>query len=76
MMLRTAGLLPFLSVKGLSAGFTGGISPAALTGRFGAAQLPGGWDLTGTGLSPVSPSKLGWAHVSEHFNNLCMDVVS
>src|SRR5688500_3546841 len=40
----------------LSAGFDGRISPDA------AAQLPGRWAATGTGLSPASPSWLIWTH--------------
>jgi hypothetical protein len=46
----------------LSAGFDGGISPAA------AAQLPGGWVPTRTGLAPASPTWLS-GHTSETNRN-------
>src|SRR5712691_8825368 len=59
-MLRTVGLLA-LPRRTLSAGFDGGISPSW---RFVAAQLLGGWDLTETGLSPASHSRLLWTHNS------------
>jgi len=49
------GCLPSLS-KTLSAGFSGGFSPTV------AALLPGGWDLTGTGLAPASPTRLVWMY--------------
>src|SRR5581483_10323837 len=45
---------PFL--RALTAGFDDGISPAA------AALLLGCWAITETGLSPASPSWLGWTH--------------
>src|SRR5438445_8935973 len=54
-MLRTAGLLA-RPRRALTAGFAGRISPD------GAALLLGGWDLTETGLPPVSPSELVWTH--------------
>jgi len=55
-MLRTAGLLAVPGTA-LTAGFAVRISPA------GAALLLGGWDLTETGLAPVSPSELIWTHL-------------
>src|SRR5712691_2255921 len=55
-MLRTIGLLA-LPGRTLSAGFDGGISPS---GRFVAAQLLGGWDLTETGLPPAAHARLPW----------------
>src|SRR5437899_12096169 len=59
-MLRTVGLLA-LPRRTWSAGFDGGISPSW---RFVSAQLLGGWDLTETGLSPASHSRLLWTHNS------------
>src|SRR5438876_649346 len=54
-MLRTAGLLASPK-EALTAGFDGGISPAA------AALLFGCWVITEAGLSPASPTGLIWAH--------------